>query len=73
MEVKALYCLRVGSMFIEFCYQKNHLFRYGLFSLLKLNRFVSNLLTSFASIYPRLEAGEAFPGVNHFLGWVEGN
>ena len=55
-------------MFTEFCYQKNHLFRYGLFSLLKLNRFVSNLLTSFASIYPKLEAGEAFPGLNQLLG-----
>ena len=54
-------------MFTEFCYQKNHLFRYGLFSLLKLNRFVSNLLTSFASIYPKLEAGEAFSGLNQLL------
>ena len=56
-------------MFTEFCYQKNHLFRYGLFSLLKLNRFVSNLLTSFASIYPKLEAGEAFPGLNQLQEW----
>merc|ERR1719239_192656 len=49
------------------------IWRYGLFSLLKLNRFVSNLLTSFASIYPRLEAGEAFPGVRQLLEGMGGD
>merc|ERR1719347_1983640 len=49
------------------------MWRYGPFSLLKLNRFVSNLLTSFASIYPRLEAGEAFPGVRQLLEGMGGD
>merc|ERR1719347_1569610 len=49
------------------------MFRYGLFSLLKLNRFVTNLLTSFASIYPRLEAGEAFLGVRQLLEGMGGD
>ena len=54
--------------------------RYGLFSLMKLSRFVSNLLENFARIYPRLavmarvslpscrlEAGEGFPTVGEVL------
>ena len=55
--------------------------RYGLFSLMKLSRFVSNLLDNFAMIYPRLartarmsmtsscrlEAGEGFPTVGSVL------
>jgi len=49
------------------------IWRYGLFSLLKLNRFVTNLLTSFASIYPRLEAGEAFLGVRQLLEGMGGD
>jgi len=49
------------------------IWRYGLFSLLKLNRFVTNLLTSFASIYPRLDAGESFPGVTQLLEGMGGD
>ena len=40
---------------------------------MKLNRFVTNLLTSFASIYPRLDAGESFPGVTQLLEGMGGD
>eukprot|EP00088_Acartia_fossae_P008515 TRINITY_DN14071_c0_g1_i3.p1 TRINITY_DN14071_c0_g1~~TRINITY_DN14071_c0_g1_i3.p1 ORF type:complete len:499 (-),score=69.80 TRINITY_DN14071_c0_g1_i3:229-1698(-) len=41
--------------------------RYGLFSLLKLDYFVGNLLENFATIYPKLEAGESFESVAALL------
>ena len=47
--------------------------RYGLFSLLKLNRFVSNLLTSFATIYPKLEEGVGFSNVKELLEGMGGD
>lgn len=43
------------------------IWRYGLFSLIKLGYFVGNLLSNFASIYPRLEAGEGFQTVEEIL------
>ena len=47
--------------------------RYGLFSLLKLNRFVSNLLTSFATIYPILEEGVGYSNVKELLEGMGGD
>jgi len=49
------------------------IWRYGLFSLLKLNRFVSNLLTSFATIYPKLEEGVGFSNVKELLEGMGGD
>jgi len=41
--------------------------RYGLFSLLKLDYFVGNLLENFDSVYPKLEAGQGFDTVADLL------
>jgi len=41
--------------------------RYGLFSLLKLDYFVANLLENFNSVYPKLEQGNGFDSVSNLL------
>ena len=41
--------------------------RYGLFSLLKLDYFVANLLENFESVYPKLNQGKGFESVSDLL------
>jgi hypothetical protein len=43
------------------------LWRYGPFSLLKLDNFIANLLDNFGQIYPRLSAGVGYPTVVDLL------
>jgi len=42
-------------------------FRYGIWSLLKLDNFVSNLLNNFGNIYSKLDDGEAYSTVSELL------
>ena len=41
--------------------------RYGIESALKLEHFISNLLTSFATIYEKLDSGRGFRTVEELL------
>jgi len=43
------------------------IWRYGLWSLLKFDRMVENMLTNFAQIYPQLAHGSSFPTVESLL------
>lgn len=43
------------------------IWRYGLWSLLKFDRMVENMLTNFGQIYPQLTLGSSFPTVESLL------
>ena len=43
------------------------IWRYGLWSLLKFDRLIQNMLTNFAQIYPQLNEGSSYPTVKDLL------
>ena len=70
-ETSSLSIIRNG----EIVYQQDNswlssikaVLRYGLWSLARMEYFVGNLLSNFAEIYPKLNAGDAFSSVTDLL------